>query len=169
MQYSAQSAKYQAAKSKSAWLPDLSLSGGYSRSGDEWFPERSGWNLGLSLSYTLFNGGARIADVKTAANAAQIAQENLKNTANSLKAKAVSNYNSLADYYENVAVREHYLKASAQQAEISARKYVNGLSTYQDWYSIENDYISAQKTLLDAKKSAVLEKARWDNFIGKGF
>lgn len=39
----------------------------------------------------------------------------------------------------------------------------------QDWYSIENDYINAQKTFLDAKKEAVLEKALWRNFIGEGF
>ena len=46
---------------------------------------------------------------------------------------------------------------------------MNGLSTYQDWYSIENDYISSRKTMLDAKKTAALERAKWYNFIGEGF
>jgi outer membrane protein len=166
--FSAEGAKFQVSKTKSAWLPDISVSGGVSRSGQDWFPDVSGWNAGISISYALFNGGQTIADVKSAKNSAQIAQENLRDTLNSLKAKAVANYNSLADYYENVAVRERYLNASSLQAEISARKYVNGLTTYQDWYSIENDFISSQKSLLDAKKNAALEKAKWDNFLGKG-
>jgi outer membrane protein TolC len=169
VKYSAESAKLQSAKTKSLWFPDIGVSGGVSRSGEEWFPDRRGWNVGISVSYSLFNGGQRIADVKSAANSAQIAEENLKDALNSLKAAAVAGYNSLADYNENVAVRERYLKASSLQAEISARKYVNGLTTYQDWYSIENDFINSQKSLLDAKKNAALEKARWDNFLGKGF
>ncbi|MDR0617548.1 MAG: hypothetical protein LBG23_02100 [Endomicrobium sp.] len=51
----------------------------------------------------------------------------------------------------------------------SLKKYIKGLCTYYDWYSIENDYISAQQNLLDAKKTASIEEAKWLNFIGKGF
>ncbi|MDR2191887.1 MAG: TolC family protein [Endomicrobium sp.] len=167
VKFSAQIAKLQAAKTKNLWMPDISVSGAISRSGGQWFPDNRRWNAGISVSYTLFNGGQRYADVKSAKNLAQIAEENLKDSVNSLKAKAVARYNSLADYYENVAVRRHYLKAASLQAEISARKYVNGLTTYQDWYSIENDFINSQKNLLDAKKNASLEKAAWDNFLGK--
>ena len=165
---SADSAKFQVSKTKSLWFPDISISGGASRSGDEWFPDKRGWNAGISVTYLLCNGGQRNADLQTSKNLSQIAEENLKDTANSLKAKAVANYNSLTDYYENVSVREHYLKASSLQAEISAKKYINGLTTYQDWYLIENDFINSQKSLLDAKKNAALEKAKWDNFLGKG-
>ncbi|MCL2144272.1 MAG: TolC family protein [Endomicrobia bacterium] len=166
--YGINSYEAQAAKSKSAWWPSLSLSGSLGRSGNEWAPYGNSWDAGLSLSYPLFTG-SKIADTKIAANQLKIAEENLKTVSNSLKANAVNYYNSLTDAVENIAAREFYLTASQQQAEISQRKYVNGLSTYQDWYSIENDYISSQKTLLDAKRSAALEKAKWHNFIGEGF
>ncbi|MDR1941815.1 MAG: TolC family protein, partial [Endomicrobium sp.] len=167
--YSLESSKFQTAKTKGAWLPEISFSASASRSGSQWTPERDGWNAGISVSYQLFNGGARYADTKTALNNLKIAEENIKETLNSLKAKAVANYNSLSDAFENIAVRQHYLKASSLQAEISAKKYVNGLSTYQDWYSIENDFINSQKTLLDVKKAAALEMAQWNNFKGAGF
>ncbi len=161
--------KAQSSKAKGQWWPEVSISGGVSRYDNEWAPNKQGWDAGLSLSYPLFTGGTRYADVQIAANLLKIADQNLKNTTNALRARAISYFNSLTDSFENITTREHYLSASQLQAEISQRKYVNGLSTYQDWYSIENDYISSQKTLLDAKKAAALEKAAWHNFKGDGF
>lgn len=168
-QYNAESSKARSAGAKSVWWPELKLSGSLSRYDSEWSPDKQGWDAGLSLSYPLFTGGTRYADIKTAANVYKIAQETLKTTVHRLKAQAVANYNNLADAYEYISSRENYLSAAKMQAEISQRKYVNGLSTYQDWYSIENDYISSRKTLLDAKKAAALERAQWHNFIGEGF
>ena len=167
-QYNMDSYEAQAAKAKSVWWPSISLSGSLGRSGNEWAPDRDSWDAGISLSYPLFTG-TRMADTKIASNQLKIAEQNLNDVSNSLKSNAVTYYNNLADAVENISIREYYLTASQQQAEISQKKYVNGLSTYQDWYSIENDYISSQKTLLDSKKSAALEKARWYNFIGEGF
>ena len=167
-QYNINSYEALSAKAKSVWLPEIGLSGSLGRSGNEWTPDKNSWNAGLSISYPLFTG-TRIADTKTAANQLKIAEENLKNVSNQLKASAITNYNNLQDSLENIAAREYYLAASQQQAEISQRKYVNGLSSYQDWYSIENDYISSQRTILDTKRAAALEKAKWHNFIGDGF
>ncbi|AKL98509.1 TolC family protein [Endomicrobium proavitum] len=167
--YSAQSAKAASAKAKGSWFPNISLSGGVSRSGAEWLPDRKSWDAGVSVSYSLFTGGKRIIDINTASNQSEISQQSFINAQNDLKSRSIGNFNSLLDSFENIAVRKHYLAASQQQAEISAKKYVNGLSTYQDWYSIENDFINSQKSLLDAKKSAALERAKWNNFLGKDF
>ncbi|MDR1696562.1 MAG: TolC family protein [Endomicrobium sp.] len=168
-QYNIEISKAQSAKAKSAWYPDISLSGNLSRSGREWAPDIDGWDAGLSVSYPLFSGGTTIADTKIASNQLKISEENFKNQVNLLEASAVSYFNNLTDAVESISVREYYLSAARLQAEISARKYVNGLSTYQEWYLIENDYINAQKTFLDVKRSAALEKSRWRNFTGEGF
>ncbi|MDR0485407.1 MAG: hypothetical protein LBH29_01620, partial [Elusimicrobiota bacterium] len=60
-------------------------------------------------------------------------------------------------------------EASQIQAEISERKYVNGLISYQDWYSIENDYINSQIQFLDAKRNSALEEVKWKKFKGDSF
>ncbi|MCL1972582.1 MAG: TolC family protein [Endomicrobia bacterium] len=158
----------QAAKTKSIWWPSVSLSGGLGRSGNEWAPDRNSWDAGLSLSYSLFTG-TKIIDTKVSANYLKIAEANLNSVSNTLKSSAISHFNSLSDAIEYIAAREYYLAASQLQAEISQRKYINGLSSYQDWYSIENDYITSQRAFLDSKRSAALEKARWYNFVGEGF
>jgi outer membrane protein TolC len=167
--YGADSYQALSSKSKSSLWPDISVSGSVSRFDREWTPDKQSWDAGISLSYSLFSGGKRYFDIKTAANQFKIAQENLKNISNQLKSKSVSNYNALLDSLESIGIRELYLEAAKLQAEISQRKYINGLATYQDWYSIENDYINSRRTLLDAKKAAILEKALWYNFIGEGF
>ena len=167
--YGAQSAGYAYAKAKSAWWPDISASAGVSRSGREWAPSDNSWNIGLSISYPIFNGGQRLQNVNIAANQRDIVEQTFKDTVNLLKSQAIANFNSLTDAFENLTVRELYLEASRQQAEISQQKYINGLSSYRDWYSIENDYINSQTSLLDSKRSAIMARFKWQNFIGNGF
>ncbi|MDR3112072.1 MAG: TolC family protein [Elusimicrobiota bacterium] len=159
----------QKAKTKSAYVPSVKLSGSWGKDSNSFFQGEENWNISLTSTYSIFNGTARYAEFQIASNLLKISLENLKNTVNSLKSCAIENYNSLQDAYEIVAVISQYLKASELQSEISERKYVNGLSTYYDWYSIENDYISAQKNFLDAQKNAEVEKCRWENFIGEAF
>ena len=167
-QHNLSSYEAQAAKAKSIWWPSLSLSGGLGRSGNEWAPDRNAWDAGLSLSYSLFTG-TKIIDTKVSANQLKIAEANLNSVSNTLKSNAISNFNSLVNAIEFITARERYLAASQLQAEISQRKYINGLSSYQDWYSIENDYITSQRAFLDSKRSAALAKASWYNFVGEGF
>ncbi|MCL2506566.1 MAG: TolC family protein [Endomicrobia bacterium] len=168
-QFNVDVSRFQYAKVKSAWFPNIGLSGGMSRAGREWAPDRDSWDAGLSISYMLFNGGARFADTKISSNQLKITEETFKNVTNSLRSSVVSYFNSLTDSIENMSVREFYLAASQLQAEISMRKYINGLSSYQDWYSIENDYINSQTMFLDTKRSSAMEKSRWRNFLGEGF
>ena len=68
-----------------------------------------------------------------------------------------------------IKTRTYCLSASKLQAEITSRNYINGFSTYADWCSTENDYITSQIALLESKKVAAQSRAKWDNFLGKSF
>jgi outer membrane protein TolC len=168
-QYSFEMYKFIKSKTKSQWLPSVNLLGSAGKNDSKWIPETQNWTTRLTISYPLFTGGKRYTDVKIASNQMKIASYKLANTINFLKSKAIENYNNLLDACEVIATRAIYVEASKLQSEISTKKYINGLCTYYDWYSIENDYIAAQQTLLDAKKNASIMEAKWLNFIGKGF
>jgi outer membrane protein TolC len=155
--------------SKSYWLPFINISGRTSQYGDNNTSNKNSWNANISASYFLFAGGKHYANIQTAENQFKIAIKDFRNTVNHIKSAAVANHNALIDAFETISVRETYLEAAKLQSEISTKKYVNGLSSYQDWYSIENDYITAQKNFLDTKKNAELTKYQWHNFIGDGF
>lgn len=167
-QYSIGKAEADITTAKSAFYPDLKLSAGTSRSGPQWAPETGQWNAGLTLSLPLFTGGRDYYSLKTASSAKTVAQQTLRQMDEQLAVKLNSSYNSFVDAAGNVDVREKYLTASDVQARISTTKYINGLTSYQDWYTIENDYISSQKSLLNARHDAVLAEAQFKNNLGAG-
>jgi len=148
------------------FYPDLSLSAGDSKSGSRWAPQNGGWNVGIHLTYPLFNGGKRDYNLKTSASNQIIAEEALRQTKYELFSNYKTALNSFYDAYENIKVSEKYLEASQEQSRVTTAKYINGLATYQEWYAVENDFINAKKTLLNARKSSVIAEATLKNIAG---
>lgn len=165
---SAARSKQQMSSAKSRLYPSATLSAGVNQSAAQWDATTQGWNAGLSLSYPLFAGGADQANIRTAASAATAAEAGLLQTRLATVATLLSSLNSFTDAVENVRVSEKYLDASAEQQRITAVKYINGLETYFNWYSVENDYISARKNLLSSRKEALLQEANWKRVTGAG-
>jgi outer membrane protein TolC len=165
-QHKFKSFEIQTLKAKCQWLP--SLTGNAQYSVPNW-QTNGKWNksAGLSFSYTIFDGGKRCASAQIVSNNLKIASEELKNTINNLKAKAIELYINLTNAYELVALKTQYLNAAKLYSEISAKEYVNGIISYNNWYQTEEDYFSSQIKLLEAKKEAILKRAEWNAFTGK--
>ncbi|MDR3256672.1 MAG: TolC family protein [Endomicrobium sp.] len=123
----------------------------------------------LQLSYSFFTGGKIRAAIKMALNNIAIASEELKKEVNSLKTQAVQHYTNIIDSYELTKANIQSLNALKLQAEMASIQYINGLINYSDWYRIGNDYINLQIKNLDDKKNLAEFKAKWLNFMGKGF
>ena len=165
--YGVDSAKYNLRYTKGAFYPQISFSGGTSRSGPEWPLERARWGLGLSLSYPFFSGGKEIYNWKIAQTDKLKSEENLREVKQQILLGLEQAYSGLIDAVENVKVREKYFIASQERAKISRVKYVNGLISYQDWDAIENDFINSEKSLLDAKFNAFVASAEWKKVLGE--
>jgi outer membrane protein TolC len=153
---------------QSSLYPSLSLSAGTSRSGPQWNADSSRWNIGFNLSYPFFTGGKNIYDIKIARSAKAASDQSLRQTDQALATKLNSVYTSFIDAVANVGVREKYLAASETQSRITTQKYVNGLASYLDWYTFENDFINSQRSLLNARHDAVLSEAQFQNALGAG-
>ena len=164
-QYKLESCKIQTLKAKSQWLP--LLTGNIRYPSEHTTDKCNKFTGGISFSYTIFNGGKRYAYMQTVSNNMKIASEELKNIANNLKAEAIELYNNLTNAYELVALKTQYSNVTKLLSEISAKEYVNGIISYDKWYSIEKDYFSSQIELLEAKKEAVLKRAELNTFTGK--
>jgi len=166
--YGVDSARYNLRYTRGDFYPQISFSGGASRSGPEWPPERTGWNLGLSLSYPFFSGGKEIYDLKIAGIDKVKSEENLRRITQEILFKLEQAHNGLIDGIENVKVREKYFIASEERGKISRVKYINGLISYQDWDIIENEFINSKKSLLDAEFNAFVAWAEWKKVLGEG-
>lgn len=148
------------------FLPNVSLSGAYRRSGTDWPPQSNSNSWSLNLSYSLIPGGANIADRVIYAAQYDQAKQDFQNASNDLRYGLQSAYQSLLDALETEKTAQLSLAAAALRAEIARTKYINGLVSYDEWDRIENDYISAQRNLLLRKKSALYAEAAWHNSYG---
>ena len=150
------------------FYPEINLSANKSWTGSELPLSDSSWNYGLNLSYPIFSGGKDFFALKIAEMNQKISNENKKSIRQQLLANLESAQNNLISALENVWVRQTYLLAAEEQSRINTVKYINGLLSYQDWYTLENDLITAKKSLLEAQKNAGLALASWKNILGAG-
>ena len=150
----------------SGFLPSVSLSGSYRKTGSDWPPASDSNSWSLNFSYSLFPGGGNIADrILYAARQEQARQDFLK-ARYDLRYTLESAFKELKDGVEAQKTAQLYVDASTLRAEIARTKYLNGLVSYDEWDRIENDYINYQKSLLARKKAALYAEAAWHNAYG---
>lgn len=149
------------------FYPDLGLSSSLSKSGSNWPPEDDSWSVGLSLSYPFFSRGKDFYDLKTSKLNKIMSQNNLEGIEYELMYEIENAYNNLIDSIEYYKVKEKYYSARRERSEISREKYLNGLISYEDWDWIENEFINAQKSLLDGEYNIFAVWAKWLKVIGE--
>jgi outer membrane protein TolC len=154
--------------SKSLLYPEISLSATLSSSGTEFPSNFQNRSLGLGLAIPIFSGGKNYYNIIISEKNKLVQEQTFNELKLQLLSSLESCYNTLIDDYENVKIREKYLQASQEQIRIVTLKYLNGLVSYYDWYSIENEYINSQKSFLNSQKNVAISLATWKNFLGIG-
>lgn len=155
--------------SLSGFFPDISLSGSLSKRGTDWPPTTSSKSWSLNFSLPLFSGGSRVADTAMAKLALEQAGEDFNLAVKNLVfdlAQASKNYQDARDA-ENVA--QVSLKASEERALETNSRFLNGLTTYDEWSRLQSIYIQDQKNLLNARKSVLAAEAFWYKTLGQLF
>lgn len=166
--YSLAKAKAEALSANSGLYPSLSLNGSTSKTGPEWTPDSSSWNLGLNLSYSFFPGTRNIYNSKIAASAVKAAEDGFASTRQQLETGVNEAFNGFLDAAGGVSVAENFVNAYAEQSDIVTKQYINGLQTYYNWYNVENSYINSLTALLNARQNAALKEAAFKKLIGLG-
>jgi outer membrane protein TolC len=164
-----ESARLNAGVSHSRFWPQISASAAAGRSGAAYPPEEESRSASVNLSWRFFSGGADLFNAMAARQAFLSRQDDLKAAGLDTALSVESAWRDYRDAFENVEVRMKYLDASMAQSEIVSARYLNGLATYQEWYQVENDFISSKKSYLNAKRDAGLKEAVWKKTLGLGF
>jgi len=152
--------------SLSGFLPTVSLNGSYQKSGNSWPPTNSSKSLSLSVSLPIFPGGSNIADRVIAGLQLNKAREDFAKSQKDLYYNIRQAYNGLKDAIEAYNVQKTALNASAERARIAQASYINGLISYIDWDTIQNDYISNQSSLLNFQRNMLVAEANWYKSYG---
>ena len=141
--------------------PTISGQAGANKAGSQWSPENDQWNLGVTLSMPLFEGGLRLAQVSEAKALLNQLQENERSTKDGIVVALSQDWVALQDAVETVDVQYKSLTASQERAKIAESEYSTGFITYDNWTIIEDNLVSAKRQYLTAQANALLAEANW--------
>lgn len=150
---------------RSQRFPQISASASLSGSGETEL-DTTGWQAGLAVSLPLFTGGQLSQDILIAGLQREQAILNAEQTMFDLMNSLLAALNTYRDRHAALRVQEAQLQAAELRAEVARAQYEQGLISFQDWDTIENALIAAQKNRLAGLRAAVLSEAAWQNTMG---
>jgi outer membrane protein len=163
---SVKSAELDKISARSEFLPNANLSAGYNWVGDEFFPERSGWNTRLSVSLPILGGFPLYTNLKNAKinfNSLIIDQKQLQKSITVDVHEAVSNL-FLAD--KNVKISEKALNVARNREILSRMEYSQGNLSYLDFEDTESRLTQAEISYIQSIYQFEISKANYENTLG---
>jgi len=149
------------------FFPQLSARTGASRNNSRWPPENDQLNAGLTLSFPLFEGGLRLAEVAQARALFNQAREDERSSRDGLIVALEQTWVTLQDSVETVEVEKKFLEAAEERARIAEAQYSLGLLQFDNWTIIEDDLVSSKKAYLNTQANALLAEANWVSAKGE--
>ena len=138
---------------KSAYYPTLSLtgSGGYSESQQDYEnmnqldQSRSGFNtsVGVSLSYTIYNGNSRKRALKAAKIEKEISQVETEEMRQDLKNQLAQEYELYRVRKQLLQVADENLRAAELNLQLSREKFENGTINSFNFRDVQQIYMNA--------------------------
>ncbi len=163
-----QIAKTDVTLARSDFYPSLNLNQTAGRTGRDGGSSSNSWAIGASLTFPLFNGGKDYYATKSATENYRASVHNTRNTEDSNVTKLKEAYTRYVEAVMKLEVDEAFVTAASSRERIAKAQYNNGLITFTDWDTIENDLINRQKTLLQTQKERVTAEAAWEQAQGRG-
>lgn len=146
---------------KSEFFPKVYLNGSTGSSGSEWTPDEDNWSFGLSVSFPIFEGGRRIAEVKKAKAKVTQAVESERSGRDSVIQTLEETWVSFQDALGTESVQAKYLVAAEERAKIANAQYSTGLISFDDWIIIEDSIVNSKKSYLNAQANVLIAEAAW--------
>ena len=143
------------------FYPQLSAQAGTGRTAAQWPPETNQWNAGLALTFPIFEGGLRFAQVSQAEAILNQAKANERSGRDVLVLVLEQTWATLQDSVDTVSVQQKFLEAAEERTKIAEAQYSTGFITYDNWIIIEDSLVSTKRNFLDAQANALIAKANW--------
>lgn len=155
-------------KYKSTYYPSLVVSGSVGMY-DEQFPlNYDKWSLGLSLTFPLYSGGKDSAQYRSSLEQWKSEQLKTKSAELSIEAQAKGVYSQYILSIEKLKVDEKFELAARLRSQVAKQKYNNGLMSFEDWDTVENDLIQREKNVLSSQKEILINESSWEKIKGTG-
>ena len=146
---------------KADFSPQVYANAHVGRSDAHWPPDNDEWSVGVTLTFPLFEGGRRWAEVSKARAVLNQKQADERSSRDSVILTLEETWTNVENAIDNVAVKKNFLQAAEERAKIAQAQYSNGLISFDNWTIIEDDLVRTKKSFLDAQANAFLAEAQW--------
>ncbi len=153
---------------RSQFFPSLNATGSWGKQGDAFFSDESRWSVGFTVSLPIFNGGQDYFGTKAAIATLASSLSNEQGVIRQARANLKQKWTQYFEAVEKLKVDQEFVQAATLRSEIGRNKYNNGLLSFEDWDSIENDLVTKEKTLLQSERDRTIAEAAWEQAQGKG-
>ncbi len=143
------------------FFPSLSATAGAGKTNDRWPPEYDQWNAGVTVSWPIFEGGLRKAELALAESKFRQLLSDELSVKGSLVVSLEQSWAGLLDAVEMVDVQKKFLSAYEARSRIAEEQYSLGLIKFDDWTIIEDNLVNAKKNFLEARANALQAEAEW--------
>jgi outer membrane protein TolC len=156
-----EAAQFGLKSAKAEFFPTLYANASAGRTDTTWPPHNDEWSAGLILSFPIFEGGSRLADVYKARAVLHQAQADERSVRDGVILTLEQAWTAWQNAIDTVTVQKQVLQAADERAKISRIEYTNGLLTFDNWTIIEDNLAQAQTSLLTAEANALIAEAQW--------
>lgn len=143
------------------FFPKITGNMGADKTNYYWPPRNSEWNIGLTMSVPIFEGGLKIAQLSQAKALHRQTEANERVVKDAAIVLLEQTWIKLQDALETVGVQYKTLLAAQERSNIAQVQYSTGFVSFDNWIIIENDLVKAKKAYLDAQTNALLTEANW--------
>lgn len=164
---SIRSAELDRVTARSDLLPSASLSAGYSWAGDNFFPERSGWNTRLSVSFPILSGFPLYTGIKDAKTNLETLLIDIKQMQKSIAVDVHEASVNLMLADKNVRIKEKALGVARNREILSRMEYSQGKLSYLEFEDTELRLTQAEISYIQSLYQFEISKASFENTIGK--
>jgi outer membrane protein TolC len=153
---------------KSGFFPTLGVSASTGNTDTIFFPEQNNWSVAATLKIPLWNGNHDLSAYHQAVATAIATENQTVSVKSSVAVKLRQNYLAYVESVAKLKVDSQFQVAAQTRADIGRNKYNNGLLSFEDWDTIENDLINRERALLQSRRDRVLAEAAWAQAQGQG-
>lgn len=162
-----EAARFGVGSSKAEFFPEVYLNGSLGKTNSSWPPHRDEWSLGATLTFPLFEGGSRFAEVKKAEAKLNQALADERSGRDGVMFTLEETWINFQDAIDEINVREKFLQATEERAKITQAQYSNGLASFDNWIIIEDDLVTDKKAYLNSLADALIQQAYWAQAKGE--
>jgi len=168
----ARAASSQVGVSRAAYFPTLNYSAGNTFTGklapwDNTGGYSKGWNVRVSLTWTLFNGFQRERAMTTAAVARDVAQAQAADTRLGVSAQYTQQLAALLTAFTQIDISTAQVAAATEDLRVQQERYRVGAATILDLLTSQASLTQAQVNLVQSRFNFVIARAQLEALVGR--